>query len=359
MTELSSQLHRIELPPIFPHVLKGEARLWKGMDLLEQLIRDERLSKTMTTFRAGDVAAETSREYQCTAVEGTLHDFFTWSRVETGKLRDESSFGQLPPNDGSTFVYADYKHFVELFDEGSLPEFGDWSALGLMHVDSSMCTMWLGTKCCHTPLHYDSYGYNVVVQVHGQKRWKLWKPNSLLPSAIRFPYEESSVYSSYDPLCGDLTPDFEILLSPGDILLVPKNWWHFVYTESDIALSVNAWIDEGTDTFDRVEEAIVRFSAASLCSALVHGEELDAQDLLPSGWVNPSEISEGGDSNSFLDHKMNFALLKQAMEEAHLLVNVEDKIEVSAKVKLFMNELLSPEAIRRSVIKLKDNAFPL
>lgn len=354
-----TESHRIKLPPSSPRFFKGEARLWKGMDLLEQLNMDERLSKLTTTFRVSNFTAETSREYQCTSMEGTLFDFFNWSRGETGRLRDESVFHQLPPNDGSIFVYADYKHFVELFDEGSLPEFGDWPALGLMHVDSSKCTMWLGTRCCHTPLHYDSYGFNVVVQVHGQKRWKLWKPNALLSSAIRFPYEESSVYCSHDPLCGDLTPDFEILLGPGDILMVPKNWWHFVYTESDIALSVNAWIDEETDTFDRVEEAVVRFTAASLCSALVHGEVLEAEDLLSSGWVNPSEVSEDGDLNAFLDHNMNFMLLTQALDDANLLVNVDDKVEVLAKVKLLMNELLSPEAMRRSVTKLKDSAMLL
>jgi Cupin-like domain len=123
-------------------------------------------------------------------------------------------------------------------------------------------TLWLSTHGAHTPLHYDSYGCNVVTQVKGSKRWQLWSPNSLRHSihsqqtppsssssssfsprlqksssspissthptssqtnqklpCLRIPYEESSVYSTYDPRqynnkkVGYIPPDYDITLT--------------------------------------------------------------------------------------------------------------------------------------------------
>lgn len=52
---------------------------------------------------------------------------------------------------------------------------------------------WIGSTGAHTPCHYDTYGCNIVVQVHGRKRWLLFPPEAKL-KATRIPYEESSVY---------------------------------------------------------------------------------------------------------------------------------------------------------------------
>lgn len=52
---------------------------------------------------------------------------------------------------------------------------------------------WLGSKGSNTPCHYDSYGFNIVVQVFGSKRWLVFPPNTAL-TATRIPYEESSIY---------------------------------------------------------------------------------------------------------------------------------------------------------------------
>ena len=96
-------------------------------------------------------------------------------------------------------------------------------------------TLWLSTYGAHTPLHYDTYGCNLVRQLKGRKRWRLWDPTPSLSTPcpatsggshqrgsiddslptdhdghhrstmrllplLRIPYEESSVYSTYDPL---------------------------------------------------------------------------------------------------------------------------------------------------------------
>ena len=151
-------------------------------------------------------------------------------------------------------------------------------------------TLWLGTKGAHSALHYDTYGANVVLQVAGAKRWRLWRPScapspasasSLSSSSstssshsppvfsassrmrpTRVPYEESSVFSEWDvraPPPATTTdggddgsrqeqlpppPDFEATLFAGDALFVPWQWWHDVECVSDEpALSANVWLD--------------------------------------------------------------------------------------------------------------------
>ena len=134
---------------------------------------------------------------------------------------------------------------------------------------SDKLTLWLSSQGAHTPLHYDTYGCNLVVQLSGRKRWRLWPPSSqsdsaLLPpqkspisqactapqhlklSCSRIPYEESSIYSTYDPRSNDpqnyIAPSYDFMIEEGDILFIPKHYWHFVETDSELSLSINLWL---------------------------------------------------------------------------------------------------------------------
>lgn len=66
-----------------------------------------------------------------------------------------------------------------------------FAKLGFEHTDDIL--FWLGSKGANTPCHYDTYGFNIVVQVYGHKSWLLFPPKTAL-SATRVPFEESSVY---------------------------------------------------------------------------------------------------------------------------------------------------------------------
>lgn len=63
--------------------------------------------------------------------------------------------------------------------------------LGFGNTDDIL--FWLGSKGANTPCHYDSYGFNIVVQVFGRKSWLLFPPQTPL-TVTRVPFEESSVY---------------------------------------------------------------------------------------------------------------------------------------------------------------------
>lgn len=82
----------------------------------------------------------------------------------------------------------------------------------------------------------DSYGSNVVLQLRGHKRWLLWAPTAQNLSdlgARRVPYEESSIYAEHDPRRDQSQdrprpPDMTLEMEEGDVLLLPKHWWHYV-----------------------------------------------------------------------------------------------------------------------------------
>ena len=83
----------------------------------------------------------------------------------------------------------------------------------------------------------------------------------------------------------------QVDLQPGEVLFVPKHWWHHVTTLSRSALSVNTWLDDAGDDavdakFDKAPygpecsmEVRVRgahfvhvLAAERLCGVIVPGE---------------------------------------------------------------------------------------
>ena len=190
----------------------------------------------------------------------------------------------------------------------------------------------------------------MVVQVSGQKRWKLWRPSSPLQStAVRVPYEESSIYNEMDPVKQATLqwcpPDYDILLQPGDILIIPKHWWHFVVTESNFAISVNAWQEEITDSTERLNEAMTRFCFGAILSALKEvkyfSDQQNGYTSTLNSWINPSEIDKDG-CDTVTDHVSNYEYVKTSMQECgHSVENTHENI------RRFIEAMLRPDAVKK------------
>lgn len=145
-------------------------------------------------------------------------------------------------NKWATFSYKYLKDFKAIGDDGNV----NMGFCGFPEIQDDI-SFWLGSHGAHTPCHYDTFGRNVVVQVYGHKRWILFNHSDLKPT--RIPYEESSVFSTLPFFSPKHPSDYLHLgnraylvdLNPGDILIVPPKWWHYVES-LDASLAINAWI---------------------------------------------------------------------------------------------------------------------
>ena len=120
------------------------------------------------------------------------------------------------------------------------------------HPRTTRC--WIGPEGASTPLHCDSWGFNIFYQVAGAKRFTLFSPDQtrfLYTSNI---FEFNTLYSRVNILAPDYTrfPRFkdarsvEITLNPGEILVLPRCWWHDVEA-LETSISVNCWIVRDRD----------------------------------------------------------------------------------------------------------------
>lgn len=104
-----------------------------------------------------------------------------------------------------------------LFDQ--LPSLrASFGLVALTQNDTPVVCAWIGAHCS-TPLHADPR-HNVVVQILGKKRWRLWRPHASTTSS----------------------PDHVFDLGPGSSLFVPRLWLHTVDAlGSEPTFAVSYW----------------------------------------------------------------------------------------------------------------------
>ncbi|XP_034935822.1 HSPB1-associated protein 1 homolog isoform X2 [Chelonus insularis] len=188
------------------------------------------------------------------------------------------------------WYYFDYKYMHEWFKlKPEILKAVDWKPFGF-DKSGEDSTLWIGSKGAHTNCHQDSYGCNLIAQLHGKKEWLLFPPNSGDDlKQTRVPYEESTIYSKINFFCPSKDDENEVLkfietpklviLEPGDVLFVPKGWWHYVES-LDTTLSVNIWLPLDSDDEARLKEAIVKLIMTRLGEGLPSAEDSDKFDSL-------------------------------------------------------------------------------
>lgn len=221
------------------------------------------------------------------------------------------------------WAYFDYKYMHTVLSEENLAKFS-WEKFGFPGRDGRSSTLWVGTGGAHTPCHQDTYGTNLVAQLVGTKTWVLFPPDQgHLLKAGRLPYEESSVYSqanlsrldrnSWETLALlDQTTPYLVTLYPGEVLYVPRHWWHQV-TCQEWSISVNTWLEHPGDHKARLKEALVRLQVAGLVTA--HGllDEEEMQFLLNT---NETKLAECGREELVNICKAAAKLVKDDIEDS-------------------------------------------
>ncbi|XP_076638580.1 HSPB1 associated protein 1 isoform X1 [Colletes latitarsis] len=259
---LKQAITEVEEPVLFQQMLQDAtgAYTWK---LLEWSLVElaEKFGDIKLPFRVGYNAKSMGPQWEvnCPIISMTLSEF-----IQNVGLNENDK----------KWYYFDYKYMHEWFkDKPEIMSSVSWKRFGFDKTGSES-TLWIGNKGAHTNCHQDSYGCNLIAQIHGRKQWLLFPPSSsnfLHPT--RVPYEESTVYSKYNFFCPTEEDEINILkiqhkpklvtLKPGDVLLVPAGWWHYVES-LDCSVSVNTWLPIITDNVSRVKEAIVKLITARI-----------------------------------------------------------------------------------------------
>ncbi|MCP4502193.1 MAG: hypothetical protein GY822_19725 [Deltaproteobacteria bacterium] len=104
----------------------------------------------------------------------------------------------------------------------------------------SRISFWLGPAGTCTALHHDPASV-LYVQIRGQKRFRMLAPSNepALMSALRtYPEPELDLDQAAKD-AGDRV--YDVVLSPGEAMLLPAGWWHEVTAlSSSISLSITS-----------------------------------------------------------------------------------------------------------------------
>lgn len=114
-----------------------------------------------------------------------------WERFRTHEHLTFTGFANKAKENRSAEQWHSHSYRDIVSWPSDLTESISFDSLGF--DDTEDVLFWLGSKGANTPCHYDTYGFNIVVQVYGKKSWLLFPPKTPLTST-RVPFEESSVY---------------------------------------------------------------------------------------------------------------------------------------------------------------------
>lgn len=187
-----------------PIVFKGtiddwESRHWSPLYFahnLGQLLVKVKIGPKLSAMKQNSPIFETDCCYEIC----TMQQYHRW-------LNKDADCGSLSPyNSSLCWCYVDYQYMADTFKAyPGIQQSIDWSKFGFHGRFGDQSTFWMGSQGANTPCHYDTYGYNLVAQLYGRKKWLLVAPDqseSMYP--IRVPYEESSVFSAVDVKSPDL-----------------------------------------------------------------------------------------------------------------------------------------------------------
>lgn len=152
---------------------------------------------------------------------------------------------------------------VKMFPK--LREHVDFSLISNYKVRDSL-SFWIGPKGTITSWHTDRLADNILAQIHGHKLVLLASPKDSKYMHKSSKYEPGSQISSVNlesfdpekyPLYKKNVQVHYIILEPGKMVFIPKEWWHCVYG-LDLSISSNNFGFSAIDNFKMKANEFVR-----------------------------------------------------------------------------------------------------
>ncbi|CAH8837630.1 unnamed protein product [Trichobilharzia szidati] len=326
--------------PEHPYIANGIASNWKACQAWNLYYLSEKINNTLK-FRLGKKHSDHIQwEPYCPVVYATINEFNNW----INDVKDVNNPFEKYPKE-LWWAYADYIYMSQSDEFQALINDLSFQELFPFLPDHMIKpTFWLGSCKAHTICHRDTYGVNLVVQIHGTKRWLLFPPSdNPYMYESRIPLEESTVFSKVNfplpnfkkyPLLTKTTP-YCVTLHPGDILYVPRHWWHFVESttttttssscSSNYTCSVNLWIDQPSlDNRIRFKEGLTQLVGFSLLSNCCN-RSVVSKDVL-----HPTEL-KAFETESWFKELLDHLQLIFCAENSSKLCNGKEEEERGVK----------------------------
>ena len=100
--------------------------------------------------------------------------------------------------------------------------------------------VWLQTQGATSHAHYDPL-HNLFTQVAGRKRIWLWPPDAHVQMRLFPSLHSSDRQSQLAVPHSEVTPAFDTILNPGDLLYLPPYWFHQLQVVDEMSVSVAQW----------------------------------------------------------------------------------------------------------------------
>lgn len=146
-----------------------------------------------------------------------ITDYIVNTSGKIGYLAQHCLFDQIPSL-AKDFNVPDYCSILLEEDEA---------------FDDVIVNSWFGPLGCSSPLHHDPY-HNLLVHVVGYKFVRLFSPSqSAYLSCLPGKFSNNSSLDISEPTSALSAEYTDVLLGPGDVLFIPRWYWHYIASESD------------------------------------------------------------------------------------------------------------------------------
>ncbi len=195
----------------------------------------------------GNYATTSADETRCHIRFG---DYISYLRFFEERHGRRATNQETPPSVQELVYMAQNDLPLGLQKDIEIPSF--CSQLGNGRLYSTM--IWIGPHGCVSPFHFDPLD-NCYIQIVGVKRIWLYPPHAApylyagsghqkkteeSLQANTSPVNPRDVDRQLYPLVSELPVALQAHLQPGDVLFMPRKWWHYVVTE-ETSVSVNQW----------------------------------------------------------------------------------------------------------------------
>jgi ribosomal protein L16 Arg81 hydroxylase len=201
--------------------------------------------------------------------------------MKNGQLRSAELTGLL--RDGATLI-------IDSVDEVHAPLKAFAQQLGRTLQARINVNLYAGWRTSHGfDVHWDNHDV-IILQVAGKKQWKIYEPT------MRFPTKNSVEVGATPP---PSAPVWDGFLTDGEVLYMPRGWWHVAIpcNEPTLHLTVGIFKPTGSDIVQWVSERLqhderIRMDVPLLGDAAAQTayaatirdsvrQELERPDLLP------------------------------------------------------------------------------